>query len=237
MSQAGGRVPFSKSGWVSFLLSIIRGTLALRPCLGIFIIFIWRIAAKSVLLKALPPLFRGLARIFSLPNRRFYTPATEYTSVPSEFSGDGGLRPIPSLIDLPSSAGIEIGGIGSGSEVTGYKSFFGEQEIKLRGNGSGNNGKISPGSAYDEKVHGSDWAQANGSAKRKKNKDGEFIKHYDADGMYLPTLTRLPLSNQLHFTVLTKVVVYAGIAILSSEVMPITFDALGWGLYSSYYPA
>ena len=45
----------------------------------------------------LPPTFRLLSHLFTLPHRRFYTPATDYTSVPPE----KGLRPIPSVIDLP----------------------------------------------------------------------------------------------------------------------------------------
>ena len=55
------------------------GTAAAKMVIGVLIIFVWRIAAKSVLHLILPPIFRGLSKIFELPNRRFYTPATEYT--------------------------------------------------------------------------------------------------------------------------------------------------------------
>src|SRR5690348_10144707 len=94
----------------------------------------WRILAKTTLHLILPPIFRGLSRVFSLPSRRFYTPATDYTSVPSEFSGDG-LHPIPSVIDLPSSARIEVGGIGSG--VAGFPDCNG---IKMRSGGNSSSG-------------------------------------------------------------------------------------------------
>ena len=47
------------------------------------------------------------------------------------------------------------------------------------------------------------------------------------------------LSWRLYFThfvlcylVLTKVIVYAGIAILASEVLPLVFDLVGWGVKS-----
>lgn len=146
--------------------------------------------AKSLLHLILPPTFRLLARIFSLPNRRFYTPATNYTSVPSEFSGDG-LRPIPSLIDLPSSAGIEIGGIGSGSN---YKKFVGGREIKLRGvngvNGKAESNGVIVLNEEDEDQLDSVDAVGTGGMK-KKDKDGETIKHYDADGTYSAEVTML----------------------------------------------
>ncbi|KAH9916229.1 PAP2-domain-containing protein, partial [Amylocystis lapponica] len=70
---------------------------ALKLVLGILIIFAWRIFAKSLSHMVLPPIFRLLAQLFTLPHRRFYTPATDYTNVPPE----KGLHPIPSLIDLP----------------------------------------------------------------------------------------------------------------------------------------
>jgi hypothetical protein len=34
------------------------------------------------------------------------------------------------------------------------------------------------------------------------------------------------------FLVLTKVIVYAGIAILAAEVLPLAFDLVGWGVKS-----
>lgn len=154
--------------------------------IGILVIFTWRLLAKSVLHLILPPTFRGLARVFSLPNRRFYTPATDYKSVPSEFSVDGGgfgLHPIPSVIDLPSGGGVgvEIGGIGSGSGVSGT-SDFGANEIKLRRGGS--NSDVSEkgrpengnGLANGKEINGKD---------RLEGKDGQPVKHYDADGKYL----------------------------------------------------
>lgn len=56
----------------------------------------------------LPPIFRLLAQGFTLPHRRFYTPATDYKSVPSEFGSGGVLRPIPSVIDLPGELEVEV---------------------------------------------------------------------------------------------------------------------------------
>ncbi len=141
---------------------------ALKMVVGILTIFAWRILAKSLLHVVLPPTFRLLARAFRLPNRRFYTPATDYKNVPSEFAHAGGLRPIPSVIDLPGSAGVEVGGIGSGS---GY-SWGGRQsarDIKSRSE------KVRFESPLSKSMTGveddEDW----------KDED-EDVKHYDADG-------------------------------------------------------
>ena len=129
---------------------------------GIMVIFIWRILAKTTLHVVLPPTYRLLARAFELPNRRFYTPATDYKSVPSEFTSANGLKTIPSVIDLPSTAGvgIEVGGIGSGisSLRTGT-----ETTIRSRNASSHSRNKYS----LDEKVD-------EGTEKE--------VKHYDADG-------------------------------------------------------
>ena len=51
---------------------------------GILVIVMWCILAKSVLHMILPPKFLLLAQAFMLPNRRFYTLATDYTNIPSE---------------------------------------------------------------------------------------------------------------------------------------------------------
>ncbi|KAF9458927.1 hypothetical protein BDZ94DRAFT_1200301 [Collybia nuda] len=197
------------------------GVATLKMVVGILVIFTWRLLAKSALHLILPPTFRVLSRVFRLPNRRFYTPATDYKTVPSEFSATGrggsfGLHPIPSVIDLPGTGGVgvEVGGIGSGSGVGGV-SDFGVNEIKLRGGSGGSsdsgdkgksgNGQTTPNGVirtYEEKE------------RTLEGKTGEPVKHYDAD-------------------VLTKVVVYAGIAVLACNVLPVMFEILGWGVYSS----
>ncbi|KAN0085657.1 Phosphatidic acid phosphatase type 2/haloperoxidase [Tylopilus felleus] len=157
---------------------------------GILIIFIWRLLAKSFLHAVLPPVFRALAPHFDLPHRRFYTPATDYGRLPVE----NGLRPIPSVIDLPST--LQVSGV-NGSEQQ-------RQAIKRRGlNANGGNSKTQATGSLEG--GGSLGMDKMGMATTKE------VKHYDAD-------------------VLTKVVVYAGIAIISTEVMPLFFSLIGWGI-------
>ncbi|KAJ7072297.1 sphingosine-1-phosphate phosphatase [Mycena amicta] len=161
-----------------------------KICLGVNAIFIWRLAAKAAMHRALPPTFRLLAKLMRLPNRRFYTPATDYTNVPPVDA----LHPIPSVIDLTSTAGVEIGGIGSG-----YSAL----------NASGQNGILRRRAEAAEEARG-------GGTHLKESEDvmdEDTVKRYDAD-------------------VLTKLIVYAGIAIIAIEVMPAAFVAWGWGLRS-----
>lgn len=112
--------------------------------------------------------------------------------MPSEFrpgSGGGGfgLRPIPSVIDLPGTGGVgvEVGGIGTGSGVGGLRVGGGvgwEREIKLRGTGAGGGEK---GRAVNGGGNGYIDGYANGGERGGEGKDGEPVKHYDADGACL----------------------------------------------------
>ncbi|KAH9477378.1 Dihydrosphingosine 1-phosphate phosphatase [Psilocybe cubensis] len=199
---------------------------AIKMSFGILVIFVWRLLAKSALHIILPPTFRLLARAFQLPHRRFYTPATEYKSVPSEFhsSADGGgfeLHPIPSVIDLPSAGnvGIEIGGIGSGVEGHSGSRTVMAKDLKMRsGNGHRNANGAANGNAHpsnEKAFNGKAGVGAHRTDKESTGKDGQpdDVRHYDAD-------------------VLTKVIVYAGIAVIACEVLPLAFDLFGWGVGS-----
>ena len=137
------------------------------PRIGILVIFTWHLLAKSILHLIL------LARIFQLPNRRFYTPATEYKSVPSEFAvtsqGWGVLHPIPSVIDLPSQVGVRVD-MDEGVSASTVKDRLGEVEVKLR----------SVSGSY-----GSNKFSGNARAKMYvKNEEAKAVpvKHHDADG-------------------------------------------------------
>ncbi|KAJ7863734.1 sphingosine-1-phosphate phosphatase [Mycena olivaceomarginata] len=128
---------------------------------GILIILVWRLVAKAAMHRALPPTFRFLATLMRLPHRRFYTPATDYTSVPPV----GTLRPIPSVIDLTSTAGVEVGGIGSGS---GYGNAI--------ANGNGKGGLRRRAEAV-EAARG----DIQGESEVALDDEGGEVKHRDAD--------------------------------------------------------
>ncbi|KAJ3987027.1 sphingosine-1-phosphate phosphatase [Lentinula detonsa] len=233
-------IPIDRDYKDYFLFTLVAFS---KVFLGISLIFVWRLFAKSLLGLLLPPLFRLVAGLVSaariklgmrwlgMPNRRFYLPATEYRGpVPNGFIGMGEeegeflgdrdeydlgrrMRSIPSVIDLPSTlrVGVEVeGGIGSGLMRDRPRNESGSgREIKSRaGNGSS---KLAHEVGVDQ-----DMVYAPDGHDEKLGSGGGMRKHihYDAD-------------------VLTKILVYAGIAILSIEVTPLVFELLGWGVYVS----
>ncbi|OCH86020.1 hypothetical protein OBBRIDRAFT_738818 [Obba rivulosa] len=176
--------------------------LSIKMILGVLIIFAWRIFAKSLFHLILPPTFRFLAQLFTLPHRRFYTPATDYKTVPPE----KGLRPIPSVIDLPGMVELEMDEVAA-STARRLAHASRRRELKLR------NGKSN--AEVDL------WRSASANGKRdmvaalqeyeRKDVPDVVVKHYDAD-------------------VLTKVFVYCGIGMLAGSGIPVMFEILGWGV-------
>jgi hypothetical protein len=196
----------SGSGWAD--RSMWWSVASVKMIFGIFVIFSWRILAKSVLHMILPPTFRFLAQTFTLPNRRFYTPATDYKNVPSEL----GLRPIPSVIDLPEHLGMEME-MDLGTKASGLGIGMNETELRVRaGKMNGIKTERGYGTVYGVGNGNRNWELENhGSGKEAK--DDATVKHYDAD-------------------VLTKVIVYFGIALLACTGLPILFEVVGWGVKS-----
>ena len=150
----------------------------IKVVVGILLIFTWRIFAKSSLHFALPKIFRFFANIFTLPSRRFYTPATDYEDVPAE----RGLHPIPSVIDLPSQLQLEMDdenvSISTGRSGKGGITL---SDMKKRRDGSKNEfGRDVK--AFGEKTNGP-VRQASETAGGGGASDAE-VKHYDADGTF-----------------------------------------------------
>ncbi|KAH9930487.1 PAP2 superfamily-domain-containing protein [Epithele typhae] len=137
------------------------GTAALKMVFGVLAIFVWRIVAKSFCLSVLPPIFRLLSHLVTLPHRRFYTPATDYTTVPPE----KGLRPIPSVIDLPRMMEVEMDDVAaSGARANGTYGAVKQRAI-ARG-----------GKSESEKQHLGRAPDATDNRKSRRE-----LKHYDAD--------------------------------------------------------
>ncbi|EIN09036.1 hypothetical protein PUNSTDRAFT_87143 [Punctularia strigosozonata HHB-11173 SS5] len=160
---------------------------ALKMLLGTLVIFAWRLIAKPTLHILLPPTFRLLAQIFTLPHRRFYTPATDYKSVPAE----KGLHPIPSVIDLPTQVEEVVDGDG-----LGRPSLRVPNGMKYRGGGGGKQG-----GAREKAGNGGELGLGLDS-----DVDVEYVKHYDADvltkvfvycGIALISVEALPMMFEL----------------------------------------
>lgn len=70
-----GTIPYrlSSLGWFKTILRLV---------IGVFAVFAWREVTKPLLLRALPPIFRGLEKAGLLLPRRFFTQASYATSLP-----------------------------------------------------------------------------------------------------------------------------------------------------------
>ncbi|KAF7122575.1 hypothetical protein CNMCM5793_000600 [Aspergillus hiratsukae] len=71
----------------------------LRFILGVLLIFTWREVMKPLLLRTLPPIFRALEKLGLLLPRRFFTRASQYKTVPSHLKDHDVL---PSFAEIPS---------------------------------------------------------------------------------------------------------------------------------------
>ncbi|KAI0687708.1 hypothetical protein BC835DRAFT_1286229 [Cytidiella melzeri] len=173
-----------------------------KMVIGILVIFAWRIFAKFMCHHILPPTFRFLAQLFTLPHRRFYTPATDYTNVPT----DKGLRAFPSVLDLPGMITLEADGV---STARINESSQGQAQMKQRATGRSSSSK-----AESEKPQFNDRVGlgVTGVDSELGGRKEPGVSHYDAD-------------------VLTKVFVYCGIGILATGVIPVVFEVIGWGLW------
>jgi len=83
-------------------------------------IFPWRLIAKNILIRALPPIFRATSVIFDveLPARKHYQQATsDYSGIPPT-----PIRSMPSFIDLHSGTPPEIPSPSGDNTPTGSRS-------------------------------------------------------------------------------------------------------------------
>lgn len=146
---------------------------------GILAIFAWRIFAKFLLHRILPPIFRFLAQLVTLPHRRYYTPATDYTNVPP----DKGLRPIPSVLDLPGMVELEGDSMSTAHSRRQRNNNTATRQIKRTAAGRNGNGVGAGGKAG--KMDEAGGPRGLGIANLDSEMGGrgvDVVKHYDADG-------------------------------------------------------
>ncbi|KAL4767732.1 phosphatidic acid phosphatase type 2/haloperoxidase [Aspergillus nidulans var. acristatus] len=74
-------------------------TMGLRFLIGVVLLFAWRETMKPTLLRILPPVFRGLEKLGLVLPRRFFTNASQYTTVPTQLKDH---EVMPSFSDIPS---------------------------------------------------------------------------------------------------------------------------------------
>jgi len=172
----------------------------LKIIFGVSAVFAFRLALKPTLQRLLPPTFRTLATVFTLPHRRWYTPATEYEKVPDEHVlarrrlGMG--MSVPSVIDLSTTFTNDSNAEASASNFNLHRLSAANGLTRRKAEGSMGSDEVS---AWDE------------DEEPLKSDKQETVTHYDAD-------------------VLTRAVVYGGIGIIVFEAIPVCFELVGVGL-------
>lgn len=150
----------------------------LKMVTGVSAIFAWRLIVKQIMHKVLPPLFRWVSSLvanlgWTLPSRRWYTPATEYKSVPQE----NGLHPIPSSLNLPAEL-LQRGDVHTTGRLPQAHLYSAERDLKRR---TGINTPDRQGEVGAKRV---EFVDAKGQKLDAYSGDlkQRDIKHYDADG-------------------------------------------------------
>lgn len=143
-------------------------------------IFPWRIVAKGILLRLLPPLFRATSIIFDveLPARRHYRQATsDYSGVPPT-----PIRSLPSFIDLHSGTPPEMPS-GDNSPLASDSTTLKPGDY-LKRRGSSSDSSIA-GDHRGGGVNGTDVVVPPVGAGRGKRRTRIERAKYDAEGPWL----------------------------------------------------
>ncbi|EFP84944.2 hypothetical protein PGT21_036009 [Puccinia graminis f. sp. tritici] len=173
----------------------------IKVLLGLMVIFGWRFLMKEILSRLLPPLFRFFAPLLELP-RKHYAPTKDYSRYRDELRERGrrtGLRArlIPSVVDLPNMSHT------------------------LRN-------RFSPDSPSDPLV--GQPTQALHPALHNRTPNAIELdplldpqKHSPLDSKPPPA----PPSKRYDVDVLMRLIVYVGIGMLSSGLLPMFFERIG----------
>ncbi|KFA81888.1 hypothetical protein S40288_01741 [Stachybotrys chartarum IBT 40288] len=228
-----------------------------RIVVGVLVIFAWRETMKPTMLKLLPHLFRLIEQLgLSLP-RRFFTPATEYKSVPpgsrldTMFPAASDFPRMVESIRHPTTRGRSVS-IGPQSAADAYEALA-YRERRRRESTSSNHGLNHKASSAErrekERDHMGKTAQASGSQRtplqeyEKQMGEGNAVTVPPGKGEdeaidvgQQDQLDEDEVFSQLvkprvryDVEVVTKLVVYTGIAWFAVALIPLMFEFVGLG--------
>ncbi|EMC91768.1 hypothetical protein BAUCODRAFT_126761 [Baudoinia panamericana UAMH 10762] len=180
---------------------------------GILVIFLWRAVMKPTLLRVLPPIFRFVAHGgLSIP-RRYFLQAREYRNVPPLRKDDNVIPPamdIPALVSSLRNPRKRRVSVGPQSEADAREYIANRmQRRQKRRNSRGSTG------AASTKHRPSDAGASSDSGKEDEKNDREMFSALEKPRI------------RYDVEVITKLVVYAGIAWLAVEGNPLWFEAVG----------
>ena len=229
-----------------------------RIMLGVVIVFAWRAVMKPTLLKILPPLFRFIELYGLTLPRRYFTPASQYKTVPVQRNDD---NVIPSARDIPGLLRRRRAiSIGPQSEADAYEAMA-YREKQRRDSIHLSPVEASPPSSPKIGNHAQPDS-ANGAPVQGNRKRASSLEQFRAQmGMGADALPSTAPGDAIAVTsdedhgaeeealrtsmlfanvikprvrydveVVTKLIVYCGIGMLAAEVNPIIFELVGLGL-------
>ncbi|KAF9437905.1 hypothetical protein BGZ76_010616 [Entomortierella beljakovae] len=217
-------------------LGIVKSVL--RLVIGVTTLFVWRMVAKKLLYVLLPPIYK----VFSLPYRPHFIPASTYNTLSAYPIGK-----VPSVIDLPSMTG-SIENIGPQSTMDVHEKFSqaaaAAQAMDQEYDGVSIGLRSRKGQGQDEeKIAIQEQQQAhqrdssvlsNSSTECGDANEGEKHQHYkgvsclEDEAEALLSVGRMhPPKNRFDVDIVAKLVVYAGIGALAVDGVPIIFALLG----------
>ncbi|KAM0302045.1 hypothetical protein ACHAPM_005200 [Fusarium culmorum] len=248
-AHGGGAVDITHLGLIANVARIV---------FGVLVVFLWRETMKPLLLGLLPHLFRIIEQVGMNMPRRFFTPASKYKTVPAGSRIDT-LFPSPSdfprmveSIRNPTTRGRSVS-IGPQSAADAYETLA-YRERKRRESVSSNHSLNSKSSNVElqktHEDHSGKGAQTSGSQPNRIVEyeqmmgTGEVVMTPSAEddrvGIFVTSpedrLGEREMFSQLikprvryDVEVVTKLVVYTGIAWFAVAIIPIMFELVGLG--------
>lgn len=255
-AQYPSAIPFSIEdlGWLKVMARII---------LGVLCVFIWRAIAKPTLLKSLPPIFRVVENLgLDLP-RRYFKRASEYQTVPHQRDDDNVIpsaRDIPHMLGNLRNRRRAIS-VGPQSEADAYEALAYRQKRRRDSMKGADRPQIQEDQVAKDYFEGGSGT-ASHSRKRslsleefrlqmgasprevspvavlspevqlKGSQDSRMTAEDEKDKSELFATVQKP-RVRYDVEVVTKLIVYSGIAWIAVEGAPILFHHIGLSLASA----
>ena len=256
-TPTAGTVPFNldQMGWPVAVARVV---------LGVVIVFAWRAIMKPTLLKILPPIFRVVEHYGLTLPRRYFTPASQYKTVPKQKDDDEVIpraRQIPQMFASLRQRGRAIS-VGPQSEADAYEALAYREK---RRRDSINTAEMSPiqQSPILRPQKGVPMkTEANGEVEANRKRSPSLEQFRAQMGMAAESLPPVAVGDpepgrdrdtldqaksnerqekdlfanlqqprvRYDVEVITKIIVYTGIAWWAVEGNPLVFEAIGLGL-------
>ena len=204
----------------------------LRIVLGVVIVFSWRALAKPTLLRVLPPIFRVVASLGLLLPRKFFLGVEEYSQVPTLRKDDNVIPPaseIPGMIAGMRHPRKRAISVGPQSEADAYEVMAFRERRRRESQGRDSVSPPRLPAIKDAREYANGAAQNGGPHEQAipfpQEATGGGEDEDEDDEALFQKLLRPRVRYDVE--VVTKLIVYAGIAWISLEVNPHLFVWLG----------